>query len=199
MDATCGSVITRSYDPQNRLIAGVAVQGENGQENWVSGINIGYFLNGETRADVKGVDEAAKIFEIPSYIGGRDATNHHRIFFNEPVEARYIVISIAPLAFQGNRPALRVGLILVECDIGFHVENDECTENQCQCPGGVASVGADCPEEQSFHCSSCDAGHYLDAPLCELNFCTCENGVGAVGEECTGLIGQTLVCFCQIL
>ena len=105
--------------------------------------------------------------------------------FSEPVEARYILIQFDGI-FTGE-PAIRAGLIVLQCATGEHLEGNECVQNVCFCVGGEPLTGVDCLEHQGNYCSTCDsdAGYFLDGITCNF-VCTCENGTPTNGTDCPG-------------
>ena len=71
-----------------------------------------------------------------------------------------------------------------ECDTGFHWKSGNCAKNECKCPKGTETTGADCLKHGAVMCESCDRGYYEKKYKCKMNRCTCENGKAKKGRAC---------------
>ena len=45
------------------------------------------------------------------------------------------------------------------CDVGYRLDNSQCTPNQCSCNNGVGATGTECPTHGDAKCTSCDDGY----------------------------------------
>eukprot|EP00494_Astrolonche_serrata_P028084 UN28349 len=86
--------------------------------------------------------------------------------------------------------------VCAECDTGYRVTGNICSQNICVCTGGTAAAGNLCVEHLSQTCTMCFAGYHMVDSHCAANVCTCSNGTAKTGAECT-VHGTELCSFCN--
>ena len=71
------------------------------------------------------------------------------------------------------------------CEVGWSVSQDKtkCDANQCLCPNGTASSGANCTSHGATRCANCDTGFYIDdaSGSCTGMCMKCGSANGAAG------------------
>jgi len=73
-------------------VAGLAIQGRlNYQQQWVTGFTVQYWLDGETSADAKNIDENIQ-FTVPEKLN--ESGMYNEIYFGTGVVARYFQITV---------------------------------------------------------------------------------------------------------
>ena len=88
----------------------------------------------------------------------------------------------------------------VACDLGFHLSNEACVENQCVCANGTpATGGPNCPIDGEVGCDACDLPlsgiANFTGVACDEDIDECDEETDNCSELCANTIGS-FQCSC---